>query len=109
MHFHGEGNHFSIEVTDGEIVKHAHLMPHNGEAIVAPYSGLRSIVNRDIDLPNVKRALEFQSDTQGNWGAYHPLGNSCLTCCAHVLRAGGADVPEGEAAIPWAREISLRE
>ncbi|MEU2144841.1 polymorphic toxin-type HINT domain-containing protein [Streptomyces globisporus] len=105
LHYHGDGNHFSIEVTDGETVTHTHLMPHDGEAVVSPYSGPPSIMSRDIDLPNGKAALEFQKNTQGSWGPYHPLGNSCLTYCANVLRAGGADVPEGRAAIPWARKF----
>ncbi|MFI9363125.1 polymorphic toxin-type HINT domain-containing protein [Kitasatospora sp. NPDC053057] len=105
LHYHGDGNHFSIEVTDGETVTHTHLMPHDGEAVVSPYSGPPSIMSRDIDLPNAKAALQFQGETQGSWGAYHPLGNSCLTYCANVLRAGGADVPEGKAAIPWARKF----
>ncbi|MGW9458850.1 polymorphic toxin-type HINT domain-containing protein [Streptomyces globisporus] len=105
LHCHGDGNHFSIEVTDGETVTHTHLMPHDGEAVVSPYSGPPSIMSRDIDLPNAKAALEFQKNTQGSWGPYHPLGNSCLTYCANVLRAGGADVPEGKAAIPWARKF----
>ncbi|MFJ7899114.1 polymorphic toxin-type HINT domain-containing protein [Streptomyces sp. NPDC096198] len=105
LHYHGDGNHFSIEVTDGEAVTHTHLMPHDGEAVVSPYSGPPSIMSRDIDLPNAKAALEFQKNTQGGWGPYHPLGNSCLTYCANVLRAGGADVPEGKAAIPWARKF----
>ncbi|MFD7874141.1 polymorphic toxin-type HINT domain-containing protein [Streptomyces sp. NPDC059766] len=105
LHYHGEGNHFSIEVTDGETVTHTHLMPHDGEAVVSPYSGPPSIMSRDIDLPNAKAALDFQKKNQGSWGPYHPLGNSCLTYCASVLREGGADVPAGKAAIPWARKF----
>lgn len=78
----------------------------SGEAVVSPYSGPSSIMSRYIDLPNAKAALEFQKNTQGSWSPYHPLGNSCLTYCANVLRAGGADVPEGKATIPWARRDS---
>ncbi|WBO64310.1 polymorphic toxin-type HINT domain-containing protein [Streptomyces camelliae] len=105
LHYHGEGNHFSIEVTDGETVTHTHLMPHDGEAVVSPYDGPPSIMSRDLDLPNAEAALKFQEETQGSWGPYHPLGNSCLTYCASVLREGGAEVPEGKAAIPWARKF----
>ncbi|MBL1088130.1 MULTISPECIES: DUF6531 domain-containing protein [Streptomyces] len=105
VHYHGEGNHFSVEVTDGDRVMHTHLMPHDGEAVVEPYMGSPSIVSRDLDLPDAGAALNFQRDNQGSWGPYHPLGNSCLTYVAHVLRAGGAEVPEGKAAIPWARKF----
>ncbi|KJY40423.1 hypothetical protein VR46_27795, partial [Streptomyces sp. NRRL S-444] len=105
LHYHGDGNHFSIEVTDGKTVSHTHLMPHGEEAIVGPYAGPPSIMSRDIDLPNASAALKFQNDTQGSWGKYHPLGNSCLTYCTSVLREGGAQAPEGKAAIPWARKF----
>lgn len=80
-------------------------MPHDGEAVVSPYSGPPSIMSRDVELPNAEAALEFPKDTQGSWSPYHPLGNSCLTYWAYVLRAGGAEVPEGKAAIPWARKF----
>jgi hypothetical protein len=80
-------------------------MPRNSEAVVSPYTGPRGIVTKDIDLPNAKGALEFQKSTQGSWGTYHPLSNSCLTYCANVLRAGGLDVPLGKAAIPWVRKF----
>ncbi|WP_267909050.1 RHS repeat-associated core domain-containing protein [Nocardiopsis alborubida] len=109
LHYHGEGNHFSIEVTDGETVSHTHLMPHGSEAVVSSYSGAPSIMSRDIDLPNARAALDFQKDTQGGWGEYHELGNSCLTYCTSVLRAGGYDAPSGMRAIPWARDfLSVR-
>ncbi|WP_250301966.1 ricin-type beta-trefoil lectin domain protein [Streptomyces sp. A 4/2] len=105
LHYHGDGNHFSIEVTDGKKVRHTHLMPHDGEAVVSPYSGPPSIMSRDVVLPNAKAALEFQEKTQGSWGKYQTYGNSCLTYCTNVLREGGVDAPEGRAAVPWVRKF----
>ncbi|MGI5226731.1 RHS repeat-associated core domain-containing protein [Actinoallomurus sp. CA-142502] len=105
LHYHGKDNHFSIEVTDGTSVSHTHLMPHDGVAIVGPYDGPQGIMSHTFDLPNAKGALEFQRDTQGDWGTYQELGNSCLTYCTSVLRAGGVDAPAGKRAIPWARKL----
>jgi hypothetical protein len=99
-----DGNHFSIEVTDGDTVRQTHLMPH-GEAAVVSDHDKRGIMSIDLELPNASAALEFQSSTLGSWDNYDAYNNSCLTYCTTVLRQGGYDAPSGMRAMVWARNL----
>jgi RHS repeat-associated protein len=104
----GRSGHFSIEVTNGDAVKHMHLMPHDGTAMVSdvkPGSLPAPAMSHTFELPDADAAMEHMLGQLGNQGDYNPLSNSCLTFCTKTLQKGGVDAPVDKAAIPWARKI----
>lgn len=113
VHYHGTGNHFSIEVTDGDTTVHTHLYPYDRVPTIEPYRG-DGIVSHTFELPNASAAMDFQAgevdrgfpiDDEGNPRAYDQRDNSCLTHCTQVLNEGGIVAPTNGSAITWIRRI----
>lgn len=108
--------HASIKVEHNGTSLHTEQIGSEGTpATGAEFSGELSsgpVFAVKIRLPNARRAQAYQRATEGHtFGPYDFESQSCVTYCANVLRAGGAEVPEGGtlATTRWLFEMYNRQ
>ncbi|NOU31884.1 MAG: hypothetical protein HOO96_28605, partial [Polyangiaceae bacterium] len=94
----GQGGHFSVLIEAGGETIHTHqVILRNGMTTIARVEpGQLPAVAEQIQLAisNPAGAMAYQRAAIGApGGAYNALYNNCAQHCAHVLNAGGADVP----------------
>ncbi|KVU91767.1 sugar-binding protein [Burkholderia ubonensis] len=96
--------HYTVEVESGYLSVHTHQMTDSK-------AGTTKIVNEkrrramtgdpilhtaEVPLPDAKAAIAYQqSQIEKTFEAYDERTNSCVDHVSNVLRAGGADVPQG--------------
>ena len=96
--------HYTVEVESGYMSLHTHQVTRTEAGDTTIVNERRSrlmdgdpiLHTAEVPLPDARAAIAYQQSQIGkDIGKYDERTNSCVDHVASVLRAGGADVPQG--------------